>query len=354
MLSNDRKQWLDFARMIAIINVVLCHAIQNVYSLSLDGVQQISSISRVFLFSSFSVGRLGVPFFLMLSGYLLIDRQYDRMSTLLFWKKRWLHILICTWIWFAVYEVFSVSVLGKPIDVIKTLEDMLFINHTGMMNAWYMPMILGVYILIPFVGIVFQSIDIRLLKFPVILFSAVVFIYPILCVINNVYRAEVPLSLQFSYGFCGGAYGLILTFGYLVKKDVFKFIKSQILIVVAILSYVVVVIFQLWSYANGIEYSLWYDNAFILISSLCLFELFSRIKTCYCYRFVRMMAYYSFPIYLIHIIFCYSLSPYINQLMISHPEKVFLVWIISIFVSIICAYLINRIPKVGKYILYTK
>ncbi len=74
---RNRIEWLDFARMIAIILVVLCHAVENVYALKLDYISSISVQSKIFVFTAFTLGRIGVPFFLMISGYLLLDRAYD-------------------------------------------------------------------------------------------------------------------------------------------------------------------------------------------------------------------------------------------------------------------------------------
>ena len=47
---RNRIERLDFARMIAIILVVLCHAVENVYALKLDYISSISVQSKIFAF----------------------------------------------------------------------------------------------------------------------------------------------------------------------------------------------------------------------------------------------------------------------------------------------------------------
>ena len=340
--------------MLAIFGVLLCHATENVYSLNLDYISSISRHSKVFAFSSFTIGRLGVPFFLMISGYLLLDKEYNSKTIIKFWKKNWLHLLLCTWIWFAIYELFLIWFKKKPIDILTILEDMLFVHKVEMTHVWYMPMILGIYILIPMVSIVFKNVDLKILKYPIIIFSCFAFVFPLLNTINNVIRPDVPLANQFSLEYSGGSYGLYIIFGYLVKKGAFKKIKTPIILAISVLAFILGVTLQIWSYFNGVCYNIWYDCAFIMVTSVGLFELFSRLKRIYGYKIVKMISYYSFPIYLIHNIICQMIRGHMNDLLVSHFVKVILMWIISFIVSIFIAWLINRIPKVGKFILYTK
>ncbi len=44
----------------------------------------------------------------------------------------------------------------------------------------------------------------------------------------------------------------------------------------------------------------------------------------------------------------------IQHIKLLQPVRVVLLWIGSLILSIFCAAIINRIPKVGKLLLYTK
>ena len=63
IMSMDRERiiWLDYARTIAIICVVITHTVQRIYDLSAESLLQSSVSSRIFALSMFSIGRLGVP-----------------------------------------------------------------------------------------------------------------------------------------------------------------------------------------------------------------------------------------------------------------------------------------------------
>lgn len=169
MANIKRKKWIDLARALVILLVVLCHATESVYTLSVDYISSISMQSKIFAFTSFTLGKLGVPLFLMISGYLLLDRDYSSDTVKKLWKNNWLHLLICTWIWFAIYELFCHYYLKVNNDIWSIIEDLLFLRPINISTAhtWYMPMILGMYILIPFVAILLKSIDKNLLKFPI-------------------------------------------------------------------------------------------------------------------------------------------------------------------------------------------
>lgn len=47
-LRLEKIGWLDFARSIAIIMVVCCHVTESVYSFSIDGMNNLDDISRLF------------------------------------------------------------------------------------------------------------------------------------------------------------------------------------------------------------------------------------------------------------------------------------------------------------------
>lgn len=70
-----RIQWIDLLRCIAICCVLLTHATERVYTFNIESMTPISA-SVVFAFTLFSIGRLGVPIFFMITGYLLLDRSY--------------------------------------------------------------------------------------------------------------------------------------------------------------------------------------------------------------------------------------------------------------------------------------
>lgn len=319
MLDQKRIEWIDLLRSLAITLVLLCHCSQTVYVLNVEFMSSIKLTSRLFALTAFTAGRLGVPFFLLISGYLLLDREYDTDTTLRFWKNNWLHLLICTYVWIIIYNIFEVYLSEGTFSINHLLNDVLLLQSKSMSHMWYMPMLLGMYPLFPYVANALRSINFKLVLFPLILFSLYAFGFPCL----NVWGAVLgkgTLPIEVSLGFSGGAYGLYFVVGYLLKKGLLKKIKSWMLFYLSIGTFILTVFFQFWAYQNNYAYNVWYDNPFLAISSVTIFELFSRIKHVPLNRAFKSISYYSFALYLIHNIILRS----IPQECITPPQYVLL------------------------------
>ena len=99
--KKERIIFLDYLRVFAIISVLLCHSTQAIYVFETDYVKSISAQSKYMLLTLFTCGRMfGVPIFLMITGYLLLGKEYNDEKIVRFWKNSWLHLVICTMIWF--------------------------------------------------------------------------------------------------------------------------------------------------------------------------------------------------------------------------------------------------------------
>ncbi|MEE1037022.1 MAG: acyltransferase [Oscillospiraceae bacterium] len=351
-MRQERIKWIDLLRALAILMVILCHATEGIYSLSISGLTDLSVQSKVSAFTLFTFGRLGVPIFLMISGYLLLDKEYDSEKTIKFWKNNWFQLFICTEVWFFIYEVF-LKISGYEIGILQVVADLLFVHKVNMSHVWYMPMIVGMYLLIPFVANSLKHCDTKLLYFPILFFSVFSFCVPTGKAILNVLGLDA-LSLQMSLGFSGGIYGIYIVLGYMVKKEMLKFLKNAWLAIVAMVGIALSVILQLWSYKCGVQYNIWYDCVFLMVASVSIFELFSRITIVPAYSVVNWMSQYSFAVYLVHNMFRIPLKKYFLALNCAQMMKVLLLWGAVCILSFLTARLISLIPKIGKPLLYLK
>ena len=157
-----------------------------------------------------------------------------------------------------------------------------------------------------------------------------------------------------SSGFSGGVYGIYIVLGYMIKKGMLKSLKNGWLTIAAMLSIVLGVMLQLWSYKCGVQYNIWYDCVFLLVASVAVFELFSRITAVPAYSVVKWLSHYSFAVYLIHNMFRISLKKYFTALNCPQMMKVFLLWGTVCILSCLTAKLISSIPKIGKPLLHIK
>ena len=161
MKINEHIQWLDAARAFAIICVVICHITEYVYAF--NDIQQKTDFIKVLGYTLFTIGRLGVPVFLMITGFLFYARDY-RSGT--FYKKNLLNLLVTTEIWIVIYNLFLTVYWNNHLDYQLLLKNMLFFEYVNMPHMWYMPMIIGVYIFIPVIAAALQNIDVKNLKIP--------------------------------------------------------------------------------------------------------------------------------------------------------------------------------------------
>lgn len=354
MNTTNKKhiEWIDFARVFAILCVILCHSISRAYISDGKLMNQPLNI-KIGVLTVFTIGRLGVPIFMMISGYLLLDREYNEKTTIKFWFNNCLNLFITVAIWIMIYNIFLVYLEGITFNPFKVILQILNMREVHMPHMWYMPMILGMYILFPFVANVLKITETKLLVFPIAVYGVYAFILPVMNVFLSSNGYSV-LGANLSWGFSGGAYGIIFIMGYIIKKKKFCHIKTIYLWLIFLISFMLTIGTQLYAYLHGTVYDVWYNNGFLIISATALFELFSRIKHLPFSNMFRRVAEDTFGIYLIHEMIILYFQKKIFQWTEYRAVKSFVIFLMSFGISICIIYIFKFIPKVKKYLFYMK
>lgn len=347
-MSKTRVEWIDFVRAIAILTVLYIHATDGIFIISSDSVMNFGLYSRAFQFASLFIGRIGVPFFLMITGYLLLDRTYDDERVRNFWNKNCKGLIIVTIIWAVIYAVSLQFVTVGSSHVNYAEAGSLFFSH-----MWYMPMIIGMYLSIPFVSNALKHFSPRTIYQAAIVFTLLAFILPFITTVLDMQGIH-NVTIQYCLGFSGGVYGIYIILGYLIKKDLFKKYSTKKIGLLAIVSFIICFVFQYYAFIRGYDFFLWYEFPFILTGSFALFELCSRMNKVKAYPFINFLSKYSFAVFLVHNLFRLPLLPVVVQLPLTEPGKVIVLWILLIILSYIAVVIIYRIPRFGKYILYMR
>lgn len=163
MGKNNRNVGLDIVRSVAIMLVVVNHVIEKVYPMNIS-LSEYSIQAQIFAYSIFSLGRLGVPLFLFLTGSLVLKKSYDSESCIKFWKDKWFPMLMTWELWIILYNVFnSWNNIHTILDITSIFRQMIFLEKVPIGASWYMPVILGIYIFIPFVSSVVQKFEWKIL-----------------------------------------------------------------------------------------------------------------------------------------------------------------------------------------------
>lgn len=283
--KHNRIAWLDMVRSLAILCVIMCHCVERTYSMNLEGMADVTGSARSFAFLAFTVGRLGVPLFLFLSGYLLLGRPYNSGRDVLnFWKRKLLPLVITFECWTILNEVFAVFVEKMQFDWHRLVRNMLCLDTQHASHMWYMPMIIGMYLTIPFLGMVVQRFSVKLLMVPFIAGVLYYFVVPTVNPFLEVLEIE-PWSNKLGLDFTGGCYGIYLVLGYVMRKQMnwlrgrLRLYKVRILGVCSALAggaAVVLLIaatasYQSWCYAHGVRYNVWYNCIPLFFSAVILF-----------------------------------------------------------------------------------
>ena len=347
-MSKTRIEWIDLVRAIAILTVLYIHATDGIYIISSDAVLNQTVFSRVFDFASIFIGRIGVPFFLMITGYLLLDRSYNDERIRKFWNKNCKGLIVVTVIWAVIYAISLQFVTVGSSHVNVAEAGSLFFSH-----MWYMPMIIGMYLSMPFVSTALERFDSNTIWHATIVFALLAFILPFITLVLDMQGIE-GVAIQYCLGFSGGVYGIYIILGYLVKKGQFKHFNSVKLGLIALISFMICLLFQYYAFTTGYDFHLWYEFPFVLTGSFALFELCSRMGKVRAYPFVSFLSKYSFAVFLVHNLFRLPLLPFVVQLPFTEPVKAIILWILLIIFSYAATVIIYRIPRFGKYILYMR
>ena len=347
-MGKNRVEWIDLVRAIAILTVLYIHATDGIYIISSDAILNYTVFSRIFNFASLFIGRIGVPFFLMITGYLLLDRSYDDERVRKFWQKNCKGLIIVTVLWAVIYAISLQFITVKSGHVTFGEAGTLFFSH-----MWYMPMIIGMYLSIPFVSEALEKFDSDTIWQATVVFSFLAFLLPFITLMFDMHGIK-NVSVQYCLGFSGGVYGIYIILGYLVKKGQFKHYDSIKLGLIALISFMICLFFQYYAFTKGYNFQLWYEFPFVLTGSFALFELCSRMGKVRAYPIVSFLAKYSFAVFLVHNLFRLPLLPIVVQLPFTEPVKAIILWILLIIFSYVAVVIIYRIPRFGKFILYMR
>ena len=316
--------WLDGIRCIAIMLVILTHATENAYVLNENLLNESTRYVAV-LFHS--LGRLGVPLFLFLTGFLLLDRRYEEIQISDFLRRKWLGLFIATISWIIIYDLFLRAYMEQHTNIGQVLKEIFFLKNVNMPHMWYMPMIIGIYLFFPFTANALQELKkYEILYFPLGVVSTYAFITPIF---NEVYHVFSKGSFTYTLdiGFSGGVYGIYLIFGFLLHRQFLKNVAVRYLLVDVILTFIGVIILQVFAFSYNKVLDPWYNWVAILLCSLGVFELLSRLPyQIWQHQWVTVVSKYSFAMYLTHYPLLMILKPLLQKLFLPLPINAIILW----------------------------
>ncbi len=325
-----REYAFDILRVIAMIMVITVH-VSNVYSRSF-GIISNNAFLVSLVFNTIS--RISVPIFLMISGALLLDREFNKEKYI----KRLVKFIILIVVWDVIYLVWEYLYLGITYD---KLYKLLFEPYRA--HLWFLYTILLLYAIQPVLRIIKQKAN-KNIKIILLLLWLV---FSTLSIIN-VFIANV--FTIFSYiGF------------FVLGKQLYDFIKENdlkkynyIAIIIIIISIVISIYLN---YTTSLKYHLFYNlyfayrTPFIIAASFALYILvISNYKKDTLNKVIMKFSDLSLGVYLIHGIF---LDVTVKSFMYPkiHPIIGIPLFVTIIFIcSIISVYILKKIKYLKKIV----
>lgn len=362
--ARERIAWLDAARALAILSVCCNHALFLAYPLS-SGMRDFSLkapllSAGIALLQVFS--RLGVPLFLMISGALLLDRDYSRPGALRrFYVHNWLSLLVAAELWnVLIYLVFPLihGFFGPRPALSSMLKDLgkalLFLNADTVSVRWYMAMILCLYPLIPLLAAAIRRLPGKALLVPGLTLLLFAFLVPNLNAVLEAAGASFRLESAVEAAYLLPVYVLYLVLGRYLSRGLPGRRPAWALALGFCLSLLGTALFQFWVFRSGSDYGVRYADLGVLLSGAFLFALLRRSADCRLWRSaaIRTTARCAFGIYFLH----FPLMSYLVELRFKPalsrtPTRHFLIlWALAFFGSLPIVWLTAKLPPLGKYL----
>lgn len=333
---KQRIYSMDLIRVIAMILVIIVHTKGNFFSKDVH--------SAVYAFLKVA-GTIGVPLFVMLTGYLMFGRNYNDNSYLQkYLSRNLLPLVIAYEVWNIVWNLLRYThVAENPQKWSAIIKAGLFMGDT-MSALWYLPMTIALYLGMPLLAVAYHNIS--SITYQKVLLAALVLsgtlipsVAPMLTLIGH--HADIHSVLRMNI-FGASVWGesvwmIYLLAGYAISKGCMKQIKTTSLMLFGMII------------PFGIMYAIeftgttvqHYDFVLVVVLAIASFEVLTRTEG-WLNQYERMrsltvkISTFSFSVYMMHIFvgggICYAL----NKIMgISKPLGSSSPWLISLFIYIL-------------------
>jgi surface polysaccharide O-acyltransferase-like enzyme len=241
--------------------------------------------------------------------------------------------------------------------VIGMFQTMFFVDQTTLPSMWYMPMILCIYLTIPFAVIVKDKIS-SAAKYMLIP-AAAVFVYAMCLPSFNMLIVSIgksSMSTPISQGNLFSVYYIYILIGWFVSKGGFERIKDWIILSAAVLSFILCVGFQIYIFKCPADLYIYYDFFLLPVCAAAIFE-YIRRKAYLLKKIskpITSLSRSAFAIYFVHIVIMSAMYWFIYFGELNQFVKMAILESVSFAGSIIIIYPLSKIPLLKRYLFMIK
>lgn len=226
----ERITFIDFGRVISIFCVIVLHVcLGSYYLFSMD-----HDFNWAITLFYYTLSRVSVPVFVMISGVTTIwlKKNCNRVVTVSDALHRIRRLMIPIFLWSIVYLLLLNQF--TPITLLKTLW-----SPQGLVHLWFLYMLIGLYLLSPFISLIFSSEYNGIIKYFLLLW----FVFSCINVYTEAFWG-VKLGEWFGLltNYQSGFIGYYILGAYMMTLAPISLLKSIIITIAgALLSYILVV-----------------------------------------------------------------------------------------------------------------
>jgi surface polysaccharide O-acyltransferase-like enzyme len=341
MSLNNNIVWIDNLRVLATISVIFLHvSCPLLYKFETNPNWWCGNIYD-------SIMRFCVPVFVMITGALLLPKEYDLKY---FIKSKVTRIIFPFLFWSFMYLLFNLFVKktrGENSNILDTFNfTLIYIKKGSSYHLWYVYMIIGIYLFIPII-----SKWIKICSEKEILYFLIIWVITIILNIPFINNFAPNFNLTYFSGYLG-----FLILGYYLSKKTFKNLKSlRQISILLFLTGALITIFGTYflSSRNGF-YSDFFHNFLtinVLIMAVGFFLYFKNLKinNITVIKIRNFISKYSYGIYLVHVLILTILYKIgFNFKLINPFIGIPIISLLCLIISSLTIHYMNKLPF-GKY-----
>lgn len=318
--------------------MVLCHSADVVYGMHVNPLAD----NVAFAFFN-TIGRIGVPIFLMLTGALVLPKRFEEeVDFQRFWVHNLLPLVVTIEVWVVIYNIYLWAE-GATFQKGAFIRELLLIQNVPLDHWWYLPMIVRLYMILPCISVVLRHGRLRWYR-PAVL---VLFIYVDLFGTYEFMRsglalptsASVPVSDSYSVLACM-CYAIV---GYLIdSRKALRRVSRHLLSLMVLFG-----LFLTWIINMAVG-DVWYSNPGLLIAGAGIFEITLRrasLESVRRSRLVTSMAKMSFGVYFVHMPVLRTLRGALTFGSMPYEAVTLLLWALTLVLSFLVVLLLWRPHK---------
>ncbi len=375
--NSDRVVWIDWMRVIACFMVMVVHSTEPFY-LGGDGSLIATEADMWWAAICDSMVRCCVPLFIVVSSFLQFPLHYDAVT---FAKKRAVRILVP----FAIWSVFYALYWGEPV---QNLKDLLLNFNYAAGHLWFVYMLIGLYIIMPLLSPWAERVSRKELSIYIGLWLFTTLIPLVRAWVGGapssvIYgpgglprTVQYPLWGEVSWNSYGTFYYVSGLAGYMLlglwfrrygcdihraralRLGVLGYFTGLVIVAGGFLKRVMETSGGVFPASGSVLDATWWETTWcfdtigVAVMTIGMILLFQNIKADgWFYSHVVMpVSKASYGMYLGHMVALASYSALFRSLP-STPVAIVATAVCSYVTVAVCAVILQRIPKIGKYII---